>query len=72
MASERKTIELQGKKYYLDSLDENSLNALSDINIINDEIKKLQLSISIANVAKNAIEKTIVDSLANFEEVPKG
>lgn len=67
---ERKTIKLGEKEYYLDSLNQAAINALSDVNIINDEIKRHQLSINIANIAKGVFEKVIFDGIDKFEEVP--
>lgn len=69
MKEERKTIAVNGKEYYLDSLDQKSLNALSDINLIDNEIKKYQLSISIATVAKGVFEDIIKNNSSTFEEV---
>ena len=67
---ERQKIMINKVEYYLDSLDENSQKILGDIRVIDGEMQRLQVSISIAGVAKNSLLEKLDAECENFAKVP--
>lgn len=67
---ERQRIKLNKVEYYLDSLDENSQKILGDIRVIDGEMQKLQVQMSIAGVAKNSLLEKIQENSSEFEKAP--
>ena len=67
---ERQRIKLNKVEYYLDSLDENSQKILGDIRVIDGEMQKLQVQMSIAGVAKNSLLEKIQENSSKFEKTP--
>ena len=67
---ERQKITINKVEYYLDSLDENSQKILGDVRVIDGEMQRLQVSLSIAGVAKNSLLEKINDKCDEFDKVP--
>jgi hypothetical protein len=66
---ERQKITINKVEYYLDSLDENSQKILGDIRVIDGEMQRLQVQMSIAGVAKNSLLEKIDEESEGFEQV---
>lgn len=67
---ERQKIKLNGVEYYLDSLDKDSQKILGDIRVIDTEMQRLQVQMSIAGVAKNSLLEKIQENSEKFDKVP--
>jgi len=67
---ERQKIKLNSVEYYLDSLDESSQKILGDIRVIDTEMQRLQVQMSIAGVARNSLLEKIQENAGSFDEVP--
>jgi hypothetical protein len=67
---ERQKITINKVEYYLDTLDENSQKILGDIRVIDGEMQRLQVQMSIAGVAKNSLLEKIDEESEGFEQVP--
>jgi len=67
---ERQTITINDTTYFYDSLDEESQKLIADIRIIDEEIYRANVTISISNLAKNTILEKIQEKVGDFETVP--
>lgn len=65
--TERQTITIDEVSYYIDSFPEEAQKLLTDINLINNELQKLQVQSGIATVAKNALTQQLVTYKDKFE-----
>ena len=65
----RDMFSLDDKKYYLDSIDNTSLEIIESITLIEEVIKKRQLDYEIALIAKDGLIKNLSKLSSNFEEV---
>ena len=67
---ERQKIMINKVEYYLDSLDEQSQKILGDIRVIDSEMQRLQVSLSISGVAKNSLLEKLEAKSEDFAKAP--
>lgn len=67
---EREIFELDGIKYFVDSLPEKGKQLLSDINAIEKTAIEYKVKMEIATIAKNSLGKMLYEFKDKLEEVP--
>jgi hypothetical protein len=66
---ERKTVKIDEVEYYVDSMSEEVIASLENINIATNEIARLEMEYRLAVVAKDFSIKHIAEEKSNFEAV---
>ena len=61
------TIDIDGKTYEIDSLEDEAKSQLSNISAVDAELKRLQQQTSIAQTARNAYARALQEELAKVE-----
>ena len=67
---QRQRVKINKIEYFLDSLDENAQKILGDIRVIDGEMQRLQIQMSIAGVAKNSLLEKLDEMADKFEKAP--
>ena len=68
---QRPTFIFNDVEYYADTLSEDVKGFINNVQIIDGEIKKINLQLEITNVAKDSFISKIEAEVENFEKVPE-
>lgn len=66
---ERPVITIDDTQYYRDSLPEDAVKIINDINVVLTEINRLRVNIGIAELAKNSLASSLATFKDQFEAV---
>ena len=69
--TQREVINISGTSYFLDTLTENGMNLVKDIQTVEQELTRDQLRVNITNIAKASLITRLEGMASAFEQVPE-